>query len=42
VTIEDPDHRFPIYNELHRYLQANRVDLHDLRTSARVRSRARR
>lgn len=39
VTIEDPKGEQPIFNELHRYLQANRVDLHNLRSSVRLRNR---
>lgn len=42
LTIEDPDRSQPIFQELRRQLVTSSVDLHDIRTFARVRARGRR
>jgi subtilisin family serine protease len=41
VTIEDPARTQPIFQELRRQLVTQRVDLHDIRTAARLRPRSR-
>lgn len=41
LTIEDPDGRQPIFQELRRQFVSNRVDLHDVRTAVRLRARGR-
>ncbi|MGN3967638.1 S8 family peptidase, partial [Burkholderia gladioli] len=42
LTIEDPDRSQPVFQELRRQLVTSSVDLHDIRTFARVRARGRR
>lgn len=41
LTIEDPDGRQPVFQELRRQFVGNRVDLHDVRTAVRLRARGR-
>ncbi|MGE8136326.1 S8 family peptidase [Novosphingobium olei] len=42
LSIDDPERDNPIFNEMRRQFVANRVDLHDIRTAVRIRSRQRR
>lgn len=42
LTIEDPDRMRPIFHEMRRQFVTNRVDLHDIRTAVRLRTRTRR
>ncbi len=41
LTIEDPDGQTPIFQELRRQLVNNRVELNDIRTAVRLRTRTR-
>ena len=41
LTIEDPDRSRPIFQEVRRQLLTNRVELHDIRTAVRLRTRGR-
>lgn len=42
LTIEDPERTHPIFHEMRRQFVTNRVDLHDIRTAVRLRTRMRR
>lgn len=42
MTIRDPESTQPVFQEFRRYLVSRSVDLHDIRTFARVRARGRR
>ncbi|MCZ8350257.1 MAG: S8 family peptidase [Rhizobium sp.] len=42
LTIEDPDGLAPLFQEVNRQFQAQRLQMHDIRTAQRVRSRGRR
>ncbi|MHB1219740.1 MAG: S8 family peptidase [Alphaproteobacteria bacterium] len=41
LTIEDPDHSAPIFQEVSRQFLANRVQMQDIRTATRIRTQGR-
>lgn len=41
LTIDDPDSKRPVFQEVRRQLVTNRVDLHDIKTAIRLRPRGR-